>query len=509
MNYLAKTLTYVLFFNISFSQSLWGFGKWYSFTPVQPPLLPETQKAEFNIFNLYNKGNILYCNGKYYINQSFPGPKPTMFKNFAEICLQKNLLSEQEFELIKCLNEGVYIDKNRILDYVNAFKKFIYCIQYYLQCIYKAYKLADDLNELYYLLDQEVNSYQELRNFIREFFHSGIMKDVKDYMHTELLMIFDNFYRANGFSNKPIHVFQKKPLVFISYYDMCEKCENFIGDVSHYPSVFNKMYQKEGLHLGLYKTLVGSFKPWEDSRGRHNPDDNDFLKVPLAFPNSIPTSSLPVHEEITTESHSFVSIWDFQKPQTYPLPASEAPQRLLYMHPMCWTSHFSAYPKKPAPISESPESAPANTSTSIPNIQTNDEDFDEDEVLAILAELEKSESQNSSVHGQGSSDVQETKKPSPLHTPKTQPANVPVTLPMKPGARPVILDTNQRPLKRARTYLPTSSRTNAVPESPKGATSDASTPALSVQTNSDDFDEDEALLKLLEQLEKEEHETSY
>lgn len=181
---------------------------------------------------------------------------------------------------------------------------------------------------------------------------------------------------------------------------------------------------------------------------------------------------------------------------------------------MCWSSHFSAYPKKPVPISSLSTSVPSNASTPVLSVQTNDDDFDEDEALAILEELEKSESKNSNVQSQGFSDVQGTKKPSPLHTPKIQPANVPVTLPIRPGGRPVVLDVNQRPTKRARTYPPTSSRTNAVPESPESALSDASTPALNISPNDDDSDEDEALFKMFKQFEKEEQqkeqfETSY
>lgn len=105
MKSLAKPITYILFTSLAFSQTLFGIGKWYSTDPVPTPLLPETEEQEPEVANLYqkfkkryNRINILYYKGQYYINKAFPICEDTVVKDFGIICLQKNLLSQQEFD---------------------------------------------------------------------------------------------------------------------------------------------------------------------------------------------------------------------------------------------------------------------------------------------------------------------------------------------------------------------------------------------------------------------------
>lgn len=80
----------------------------------------------------------------------------------------------------------------------------------------------------------------------------------------------------------------------------------------------------------------------------------------------------------------------------------------------------------------------------------------------------------------------QNQKPSLLPTPKTQPSNVPVTLPAKSEDRPVVVDANQRPIKKVKTSSSDSSETNIIPKSP--ASAPANTSAINVSANNDDFD---------------------
>lgn len=125
-----------------------------------------------------------------------------------------------------------------------------------------------------------------------------------------------------------------------------------------------------------------------------------------------------------------------------------------------------------------------------------------------MRNIEQAEKQNSQpqkiqiVRVKGSPAFQGTQKSSLLPSPKTQAASVPVSLPAKPEAKTVVTNSKQQPIKKANSFPPTSSSSNIDPKSSTSVPSNVSTPTLNVSTNNEDSEEDEALLKIIDQLEQ-------
>ena len=408
MKSLAKPLIYVLFTSLSFSQTLLGIGKWYSRAPVPAPLLPETEEQEINVVDLYNsydQKNILYYQGQYYINNAFPICEDTVVKDFAKICLQKNLLSQEEFDLIKfadaILEDHFLIPNEKIIDYANAFEKFILCITYHVQCICQDDQLTNKFTKLY-CKAQNMRTFYALKSLVELLTNRNFMKAIWKHMHTEPLMAFDNFYKIKNLQTPPKIIRRKKPLVFISYIDMCESCEEFIERFSHFPSVPRQTYQRGNPPFCSYKTLVGSFKECKDLSRSRNSNNPDLLKVPLEFPNSILLEQDSVSEQNSTENEQI---------------------------------------NTPTPLNSNPQS----TETPLPGNKR--------QRTKEPTPLQPPQSQ----------------QPSLLPRLKFQPINIPVILPTKPDIKPVFIDAIRRPIKKAKTSSPTSSETNIIPKSPASA----------------------------------------
>lgn len=224
-------------------------------------------------------------------------------KDFGIICLQKNLLSQQEFDLIKFASDNLennfLLPDEKIKDYANAFRKFILCIRYHVQRICKDYQLVHKFTKLY-IKTQKVKTINDLKSLVELL----IQKNICKYMHTETLIVFDNFFQISKLQTPPINMLHehKDPLVFISYYDMCESCEEFIEKISHFPLVPRQTYQR-GKHPSCsYKTLVGAFNPLLDSRDFSDSNNQDLLKVPLEFPNSILLEQDPASKQNPTKN---------------------------------------------------------------------------------------------------------------------------------------------------------------------------------------------------------------
>ena len=183
MKSLAKPITYILFTSLAFSQTLFGIGKWYSTDPVPAPLLPETEEQEANVVDFYNKGNILCYKGKYYINNTFPIYEDAIVKDFAKICLQKNLLSQQELDLIKFVSDEFFYEDNffipnkEIKSCAYAFRKFILCIKYHIQHVCKDYQLVRELTRLYYDT-QDMRTFYDLKSLMELLVDGSFMEDI-------------------------------------------------------------------------------------------------------------------------------------------------------------------------------------------------------------------------------------------------------------------------------------------------------------------------------------------
>ena len=299
------------FFSYNTNFACHEYGEWYVMCPkpIKGPLLAGKKELENEVKIGAGYRNLLRNenNDILYINNLFPVTLHPSALDLAKIFKKKEVLTEDESEKIRN-SVNVQNGSEGVAEYINALEKFIDLIIAYLgiwidkgTSVEVFEKIKKNINETF----RKNGDIQGLVLSIEEVYFRD--KNVRKLVHTERLLIFDEYFYVDK-NEKGEVVFPffppLEPLVFVSRLDMCESCEkimiDLLGAMPHIsPNEFSGPFG-----TSVYKILAGSFFSGKNNSENIKSGNGELLKVRLAPTPTAVASTKNIRPSSTTTGKS-------------------------------------------------------------------------------------------------------------------------------------------------------------------------------------------------------------